>query len=86
MELVERTPTGWNKEQADLLRRIALAGGSYAAEECQRGVLEALISANFVRLDGPERVALTEAGLARAGELRSIARRTRNRRKRAATE
>ena len=27
--------TAWNKEQAELLRRIALAGGSYATDECQ---------------------------------------------------
>jgi hypothetical protein len=70
-----------------LLRRIALSGGSYAVEDCQPGTLEALISADFVRMDGPERVALTEAGLARAGELRSDARSpTRTRRKRASTE
>ena len=70
MELVPRVIIGWNKEQADLLRRIALAGGSCAAGECQHAVLEALIANDFVRMEGGDRVALTDAGLARARELR----------------
>ena len=61
--------TWWNKEQADLLRRIALAGGSFAADECQGEPLDALIKAGFVR-EQTDRVALTNAGLARARELR----------------
>ncbi|GEP62049.1 hypothetical protein RSO01_92150 [Reyranella soli] len=32
--------------------------------------LEALISARFVRMEGADRVALTDAGMARARELR----------------
>ncbi|GEP53892.1 hypothetical protein [Reyranella soli] len=70
MELVERVLTGWNKEQAGLLRRVALAGGSCAVDECQWATLEALISAGFARMEYGERVALTDAGLARARELR----------------
>ena len=62
--------TFWNKEQADLLRRIALAGGSFAADECQGEPLDALINAGFVRDQATGRVALTNAGLARARELR----------------
>jgi hypothetical protein len=61
--------TWWNKEQADLLRRIALAGGSCATDECQAEALDALIKAGFVR-EQTDRVALTNAGLARARELR----------------
>jgi hypothetical protein len=62
--------TWWNKEQADLLRRIALAGGSCAAHECQGTALDALIEAGFVRDQAGDRVALTDAGLERARELR----------------
>jgi hypothetical protein len=61
----------WNKEQAELLRRIALAGGSCAADECELTALQALINADFVRQRAGGRVALTDAGLARARELRS---------------
>ena len=63
--------TSWNKEQAELLRRIALAGGSCAADECQGAALDALIGTGFVRLQGGDRVVLTDAGLARARELHS---------------
>ena len=63
--------TAWNKEQAELLRRIALAGGSCAVEECQGAALDALIESGFVREESGDRVALTDAGLARARELRS---------------
>ena len=62
--------TAWNKEQAELLRRIALAEGSCAADECQGAALDALIGTGFVRMQS-DRVALTDAGLARARELRS---------------
>jgi hypothetical protein len=62
--------TTWNKEQAELLRRIALGGGSCVADECQGPVLDALFAAGFVRMQGGDRVALTDAGLARARELR----------------
>ena len=62
--------TWWNKEQADLLRRIALAGGSCAADECQGAALDALIKVGFVTLRAADRVALTDAGLARDWELR----------------
>jgi len=65
--------TSWNKEQADLLRRIALAGGSYPADECQGPALDALLATGFVRLEGSDRVALTDDGLARARELRAPA-------------
>ena len=61
----------WNKEQAELLRRIALAGGSCAADECKVTALDALIETGFVRVQGGDRVALTDTGLARARELRS---------------
>ena len=61
----------WDKEQADLLRRIALAGGSCFVEECQGWTVDALIAAGFVRLQSNDRVALTDAGLERARELRS---------------
>jgi hypothetical protein len=61
--------TWWNKEQADLLRHIALAGGSCAADECQAEALDALMKAGFVT-EQADRVALTNAGLARARELR----------------
>jgi hypothetical protein len=64
--------TAWNKEQAELLRRIALAGGCCAAEECQSTALNALIESGFVREEGGERVGLTDAGMARARELRSL--------------
>jgi hypothetical protein len=63
-------PTGWNKEQAELLRHIALAGGSCAADECQGAALDALIEVGFVRVEAGERVAVTNAGLARVRELR----------------
>ena len=66
-----QAPTAWNKEQAELLRRIALAGGSCAVDECQGAALDALIAVGFVREQGGDRVALTVAGLARARELRS---------------
>ena len=49
--------TAWNKEQAELLRRIALAGGSCAAEECKGTALGALIESHFVREEGGDRVA-----------------------------
>jgi len=65
-----RMTTSWNKEQAALLRRIALAGGKYRADECRGPTLEALIAAGFVRLEGRNRVALTDAGAARARQLR----------------
>jgi hypothetical protein len=64
-------PTCWNKEQAELLRRIALAGGSCAVDECQGAALDALIKVGFVTPRAADRVALTDAGLARARELRS---------------
>jgi hypothetical protein len=64
-------PTFWDKEQAELLRRIALAGGSCDAEPCQGATLDALVEAGFVREQAGDRVALTNAGLARARELRS---------------
>jgi hypothetical protein len=63
--------TPWGKEQAELLRRIALSGGSCAADECETTALNALIDADFVREQAGDRVALTDAGLARARELRS---------------
>jgi hypothetical protein len=66
-----QVPTAWNKEQAELLRRIALAGGSCPADECQGAALDALIAVGFVKEQGGDRVALTDAGLARARELRS---------------
>ena len=62
-------PTSWNKEQAELLRHIALAGGSCAVDECQGEALDALIEATFVTLQVGGDVALTDAGLARAREL-----------------
>ena len=61
--------TGWTKDQAELLRRIALAGGSYAADECQGAALDALVEAGFVTLQAGDRIALTDAGLARASQL-----------------
>ena len=71
--------TAWNKEQAELLRRIALAGGSSAVDECQGAALEALIAVGFVEKEqGGDRVALTVAGVARARELRSPPLRPRN--------
>jgi hypothetical protein len=66
-----QVPTAWNKEQAELLRRIALTGGSCAADDCLGAALEALISTGFLRMEGGDRVVLTDAGLARARELRS---------------
>src|SRR5262245_15191226 len=63
--------TAWNKEQAGLLRHIALAGGSCAFHKCQGPALDALIEAGFVSVQLADRVALTDAGLARARELRS---------------
>ena len=68
-------PTSWNKEQAGLLRHIALAGGSCAADECQDAALDALIKVGFIRPQAGDRVALTAAGLARARELRPGGRR-----------
>ena len=65
-------PTTWNKEQAELPRHIALAGGSCDAEECQGAALDALIKVGFVRPQGGDRVALTDAGLSRARELRHL--------------
>ena len=64
-------PATWNKEQAELLRRIALAGGRCLADECQGSALDALIATGFVRVLHGAQVALTDAGLARARELRS---------------
>ena len=66
--------TWWNEEQAALLRRIALAGGSCAADECQGAALDALTEVGFVTVRAGDRVALTDAGLARARELRSSSR------------
>jgi hypothetical protein len=63
--------TAWNKEQAQLLRRIALAGGGCLAEQCQGPALDALIATGFVQLQYGDRVALTDAGWARARALRS---------------
>ena len=63
-------PTAWNKGQAELLRRIALAGGSSAANECELVALDALIEAGFATVQAGDRVVLTDAGLARARELR----------------
>ena len=68
-------PTSWNKEQAELLRHIALAGGSRAADECQGAALDALIEVGFIRVQAGDCVALTDAGLARARELRPGSRR-----------
>ena len=62
--------TTWNKEQADLLRRIALAGGICDPDECKGPALEALINAGFVTVQAVGRVALTDAGLARVRQLR----------------
>ena len=60
--------TAWNKELAELLR-IALAGGSCDTDECLGASLDALIEAGFVTVQAAGRVALTDAGLARAREL-----------------
>jgi hypothetical protein len=60
----------WNKEQAELLRWLALAVGSWKASECQSEPLAALIEAGFVTVQGIGRIALTDPGLARACELR----------------
>jgi len=63
--------TAWNKEQAQLLHRIALAGGACLADECQDPAVDALISAGFVLLQYDDRVALTDAVWAHARALRS---------------
>ena len=76
--------TSWNKEQAGLLRRIALAGGCSAIDKCQGPALDALIEAGFVTVQMADRVALTDAGLARARELRSPTEAPRRRRPRLA--
>jgi hypothetical protein len=60
----------WNKEQAELLVRIAFAGGSCASEVCHREVVQSLIAAGFAKEEAGDRVSLTNAGLARARELR----------------
>jgi hypothetical protein len=60
----------WNKQQAELLRWLALSGGSCAASECRGEALDALVKAGFVRVQSVGRVALTDRGLARARELR----------------
>jgi hypothetical protein len=62
-------PSSWNKKQAQLLLRIALAGGSCNADECSGDALDALIEAGFAMLQS-NHVALTDAGLKRARELR----------------
>ena len=64
----------WNKEQAELLVRIAGAGGSFGAEECQYEAVRGLIAAGFAKEAAGDRVALTDAGLARARELRRVSR------------
>jgi hypothetical protein len=61
--------TAWNKEQAELLRSIALAGGICDADECLGPTLDALIEAGFATVQIAGHVALTDAGLARAREL-----------------
>jgi hypothetical protein len=66
-----RMAASWNKEQAELLRRIALAGGKYRADECRGPALEALVETGFVRFQGSNGVVLTDAGVARARQLRS---------------
>ena len=60
----------WNKEQAELLRRIALAGGRCPVEECEPSTLDALIATGFAHLQIGDQVVLTDV-LARARELRS---------------
>ena len=60
----------WNKDQAELLRRIALADGTYLVDDCNGPALDALLAAGFVRLEANDGVALTDAGLERARELR----------------
>jgi hypothetical protein len=69
----ELAPAHWNKEQAELLRHIALDGGSCAADKCQGLALDALMAVGFMRHSGDCAV-LTEAGLARARELRPSSR------------
>ena len=59
------------KEQAQLLRRIALAGERCLAEECHGPALDALIATGFVQLQYDDRLAVTDAGWARARALRS---------------
>ena len=61
--------TAWNKEQAKLLRSIALAGGICDADECEGPTLNALIEAGFITMQAVGRVVLTDAGLARARQL-----------------
>jgi hypothetical protein len=60
----------WNKDQAELLRRIALADGTYPVDDCNGPALDALVAAGFVRLGASDRVALTDSGVERARELR----------------
>lgn len=62
----------WNKEQAALLLHIALAGGSCAADECHGEAVGGLIAAGFAKEEAGDRIALTDAGLARARELRFL--------------
>ena len=69
-----QVPTAWNKEQAELLRRIALAGGRCAVDDCRGPALDALIAVGFVKEQGGDRVVLRDAGLARARELRYLPR------------
>ena len=54
--------TSWNKEQAELLRHIALAGGRCAAEECQGAALDALVKVGFVRPQGGDRTRELRSG------------------------
>jgi hypothetical protein len=61
----------WNKEQAELLRWLALAGGSASASECQEEALDALIKVGFVVARDSNQVLLTDLGLARSRELRA---------------
>ena len=69
--------TCWDKEQAELLRRIALAGGSCAIGECQGSALDALVAVGFVTVQAANRVAITDGGLARARELQPHSRQAR---------
>jgi hypothetical protein len=62
--------TAWNKEQAKLLRRIALAGGSCEEDKCRGPALDGLIEAGFATVQTAGHAALTKTGLARARELR----------------
>ena len=45
----------WNKDQAELLRRIALADGTYPVDDCNGPALDALVAAGFVRLGANHR-------------------------------